>query len=41
MEFPMPLDATKDGRLKLTWTCDEGERGAQVAEIWLVRVQEN
>jgi hypothetical protein len=41
MEFPMPRDATKDGRLKLTWTCGEGERGAQVAEIWLIRHEKN
>jgi hypothetical protein len=34
-EFPVPEEATRDGKLKLTWTCAEGERGAQVAEIWL------
>jgi len=34
-EFPIPNEATRDGRLKLTWTCAEGERGAQVAELWL------
>ena len=37
MTFDIPLDATKDGQLKLTWTCGEGERGAQVAEVWLVK----
>lgn len=36
-EFQIPKEATQDGRLKLTWTCGEGERGAQVAEIWLIR----
>jgi hypothetical protein len=35
-EFPIPKGATKDGRLKLTWTCPEGQRGAQVAELWLI-----
>jgi hypothetical protein len=35
-EFPIPNEATKDGRLKLTWTCAEGERGAQVAELWMI-----
>jgi hypothetical protein len=35
-EFPIPNELTKDGRLKLTWTCPEGERGAQVAELWLI-----
>ena len=35
-EFPIPKQATRDGKLKLTWTCAEGERGAQVAQIWLV-----
>ena len=34
--FPIPKEATKDGKLKLTWTCAEGERGAQVAEVWLI-----
>jgi hypothetical protein len=35
-EFPIPNEATGDGRLKLTWTCPEGQRGAQVAELWLI-----
>jgi hypothetical protein len=35
-EFAIPSEATRDGRLKLTWTCAEGERGAQVAELWLI-----
>jgi len=35
-EFPIPHEATKDGRVKLTWTCAEGERGTQVAELWLI-----
>ncbi len=35
-EFTIPEEATRDGKLKLTWKCAEGERGAQVAEIWLV-----
>lgn len=35
-KFPIPEEATKDGKLKLTWTCAEGGRGAQVAEIWLI-----
>jgi len=38
-EFPVPNEATRDGRLKLTWTCPEGERGAQVAELWLIVVK--
>jgi len=37
MTFEIPKEATKDSRLKLTWTCGEGERGAQLAEIWLIR----
>jgi hypothetical protein len=36
-EFPIPKEATADGRLELTWTCGEGQRGSQVAEIWLIR----
>jgi hypothetical protein len=38
-EFPIPSEATGDGRLKLTWTCPEGQRGAQVAELWLMVVK--
>ena len=38
-KFPVPKEATMDGKLKLTWTCSEGERGAQVAEIWLIPVK--
>jgi hypothetical protein len=37
MEFLIPAAATRDGKLTLTWTCGEGERGAQLAEIWLMR----
>ena len=37
MTFDIPVEATEDGQLKLTWTCGEGERGAQLAEVWLIR----
>jgi len=36
-EFDVPREATSDGRLELTWSCDEGQRGSQVSEIWLIR----
>jgi hypothetical protein len=36
-EFPVPKEATQDGRLVLTWTCGEGRRGSQLSEIWLIR----
>ncbi|MHC4474755.1 MAG: hypothetical protein ACYTEL_03865 [Planctomycetota bacterium] len=36
-EFPIPKEATQDGRLELKWTCDEGRRGSQVCEIWLMK----
>jgi hypothetical protein len=41
-EFPLPERATHDGKVLFTWTCGqddsgEGERGSQVAEIWLIR----
>ena len=39
-EFEIPKAATADGILELTWTCGEGQRGAQVAEIWLMRKSE-
>ncbi len=35
-KFSIPKEATRDGKLKLTWVCAEGERGAQVAEIWMI-----
>ncbi|MHC4574530.1 MAG: hypothetical protein ACYS76_10430 [Planctomycetota bacterium] len=37
-EFAIPKEATADGRLELIWTCGEGQRGSQVAEIWLMKV---
>ncbi len=41
-EFQLPKEITKDGKVTFTWTCGddtkgEGERGSQVAEIWLIR----
>jgi hypothetical protein len=41
-EFPLPKEVTQDGKVLFTFTCGsddkgEGERGSQVAEIWLVR----
>jgi hypothetical protein len=38
-EFKIPREATTDGRLELTWTCGEGQRGSQVCEIWLIKEQ--
>ncbi len=38
-EFSIPNEATGDGKLELTWTCPEGERGVQVAELWLIRTK--
>lgn len=35
-EFELPASTYSDGNLVLHWTCGEGERGAQVAEIWIV-----
>ena len=41
LEFDIPLQATADGELNLTWTQAPGSRGAgrgtQVAEIWLIK----
>lgn len=41
-EFPLPEEVTRDGQVLFTWTCGqddggEGERGSQVAEIWLIK----
>jgi hypothetical protein len=43
LEFEIPLEATSDGELRLTWTrptaLGGNGRGVQVAEVWLVRVK--
>jgi len=41
-EFQLPKEVTKNGKVRFTWTCGtndggEGERGSQVAEIWLIK----
>jgi hypothetical protein len=41
-EFALPKEVTRDGKVTFTWTCGqddggEGERGSQVAEIWLIK----
>ncbi|HEX5155036.1 MAG TPA: hypothetical protein VFW07_26515 [Parafilimonas sp.] len=36
-EFPVPVEAFADGTITLTWTCGPGERGTQVAELWLMK----
>ncbi len=41
-EFDLPKEVTKDGTVTFTWTSGTedtggGERGAQVAEIWIIR----
>jgi hypothetical protein len=44
VEFDIPREATKDGRLVLAWTQAPGRggngRGCQVAEVWLIRKTE-
>ena len=41
-EFPLPKEVTHSGKVLFTWSCGdddkgEGERGSQVAEIWLIK----
>jgi len=36
-EFPIPKQATAKGHLELVWTCGEGERSTEVAEVWLIK----
>ncbi len=38
-EFPVPAAAVADGKITFTWTCDNGQRGTQVAEVWLIKKQ--
>ena len=44
LEFNIPEAATKNGSLKLQWSRPPGlgrsGRGAQVAEVWLMRVHD-
>ncbi|MCC5929759.1 MAG: hypothetical protein JJU28_10970 [Cyclobacteriaceae bacterium] len=35
-EFELPRQTTQSGEVTFVWTCGEGERGAQVSEIWLM-----
>jgi hypothetical protein len=37
LEFEIPREATGDGKLELAWQRAEPVRGAQVAEVWLIR----
>jgi len=41
MEFDIPREVTKDGKLALTWQRDRGKgvtgQGCQVAEVWLIK----
>ena len=43
-EFDIPVEATQNGELRLTWSRPPGlggsGRGVQVAEVWLIRVHE-
>lgn len=45
LEFDLPVDATKNGRLRLRWNRPAGlggsGRGVQVAEVWLIRINDN
>jgi hypothetical protein len=36
-EFSIPRQATMKGRLELAWSCGEGERSTEVAEVWLIK----
>ncbi|MCK9412311.1 MAG: hypothetical protein M0Q53_08415 [Prolixibacteraceae bacterium] len=44
-EFQLPKEVTQSGKVTFTWSCaqndkGEGERGSQVAEVWLIRSNE-
>lgn len=40
-EFEVPIDATSDGKVTFQWRCQSGERGLQVAELWLTKKTSN
>ena len=35
--FDIPKEVISSGRLTLKWVADDGERGCEIAEIWLIR----
>lgn len=39
-EFALPIAATEQGKLVLSWDCKEEERGVQVSEVWLLKRQQ-
>ena len=39
-EFDLPAEATRDGRVTLSWRCDIGERGVHVAELFFLKNQQ-
>ena len=36
-EFDLPRQAYTTGKMELSWTCGKGERGAPVAEVWIIK----
>jgi hypothetical protein len=36
-EFQIPREATRGGHLELAWSCGQGERSTEVAEVWLIK----
>ncbi|SHF26211.1 hypothetical protein SAMN05444274_104217 [Mariniphaga anaerophila] len=36
-EFNLPKEAYSEGKMELSWTCGKGERGAPVAEVWIIK----
>ena len=37
-EFDLPKAAITSGKVTFVWTCGEGERGSQVTEMWLIKI---
>ncbi|MGB9895792.1 MAG: hypothetical protein ACPLN2_07840, partial [Thermoproteota archaeon] len=37
LEFPIPREAIRDGKLKLTWISTKNGRGVRVAELWIIK----
>jgi hypothetical protein len=36
-EFSIPPEATRGGRVELAWSCGDGQRSTDVAEVWLIK----
>jgi hypothetical protein len=39
-EYPLPKEVYQDGVLDFAWTCGAGQRGSQVADLWIMNIDD-